>query len=136
MANMNKVILIGNITRDPELSYLPSQTAVISLGMAINRKWKGKDGSQSEETCFIDLVAFGKQAETLKQYITKGSPLCIEGRLKLDTWKAQDGSNRSKHKVVIENFQFLGKAGDQTTTVKKPQEETPLDGIKEFDEIA
>ncbi len=105
--NVNKVMLAGNLTRDPELSYLPSQTAVVSFGMAINRKWKGKDGQQQDETCFVDCVSFGKQAETLNKYMTKGKPIFIEGRLKFDSWTAQDGSKRSKHKVVIEGFQFL-----------------------------
>ncbi len=108
MANFNKVILIGNLTRDPEMRYLPSQTPVVEIGLAINRRWKGQDGQQREETCFIDCVSFGKQAEVLNQYMAKGRPIMIEGRLQLDTWEAKDGSKRSKHKVVIEQFQFLG----------------------------
>ena len=112
MANYNKVFLIGNLTRDPQLSFLPSQTPVLDLGMAINRKWKDKDGQQKEETCFVDLTAFGKQAETLNQYVTKGSPLMVEGRLHFSSWKDKEGKNRSKLKVVVENFQFLGKAQD------------------------
>jgi len=108
MANVNKVILIGNLTRDPELKFLPSQTAVCEFGIAVNRTWTGQDGVKKEETTFVDCNAFGRQAETLSKYVKKGSPLFIEGRLKLDQWEAQDGSKRSKMRVVIENFQFLG----------------------------
>ena len=107
MANYNKVILIGNLTRDPELRFLPSQTPVCEIGLAVNRKWKPKDGEQREETCFIDCTAFGKQAEVINQYMTKGRPIMIEGRLQLDSWE-KDGQRRSKHKVVVEQFQFLG----------------------------
>lgn len=105
--NYNKVMLAGNLTRDPQLSYLPSQTAVVDFGMAINRKWKGSDGQQKEETCFVDCQAFGRTAENLNKYMTKGQPLFIEGRLKFDSWTTKDGSKRSKHKVVIDNFHFL-----------------------------
>lgn len=113
MANFNKVILIGNLTRDPEMRYLPSQTPVVEIGLAVNRRWKGQDGQQREETCFIDCVSFGKQAEVLNQYMAKGRPIMIEGRLQLDTWEAKDGSKRSKHKVVIEQFQFMGSTKEQ-----------------------
>ncbi len=108
MANLNKVMLIGNLTREPQLSYLPSQTPVVELGMAINRRWSGQDGNQREEVCYVDLRAFGRQAETLNKYCTKGSPLFVEGRLTYETWTAQDGSKRSRLRVTVENFQFLG----------------------------
>jgi len=110
MPSYNKVILMGNLTRDPQLSYLPSQTAVAELGLAVNRRWKDKDGEKREETCFVDCKAFGQQAQTLTQYLQKGSPVMIEGRLQLDTWQDKQGNNRSKHRVVIERFQFLGAA--------------------------
>lgn len=109
MANVNKVILIGNLTRDPQLSYTPSQTPVVELGIAVNRRWRSQDGSDSEETCFVDLQAYGRQAETLNKYVRKGNPLYVEGRLKLSQWEAQDGAKRSKLRVVIEGFQFLGR---------------------------
>src|SRR5664279_2543331 len=96
MANFNKVMLLGNLTRDPELRYLPSQTAVVEFGLAINRKYKGQDGSMKEETCFVDCQVFGKQAETLNKYCKKGNPLFVEGRLKFDSWTKQDGSKASK----------------------------------------
>ncbi len=108
MANFNKVLLIGNLTRDPQLSYLPSQTAVVEFGLAVNRKWTGKDGTSKEEACFIDCRAFGKTAETINKYLSKGRPIFVEGRLDFDMWEAQDGSKRSKHRVTVENFQFLG----------------------------
>ncbi len=108
MAGFNKVILLGNLTRDPQLKYLPSNMAVCELGLAVSRQWRDKEGNQREDVCFVDLEAFGRQAEVLNQYMSKGRPLMIEGRLKLDQWTAQDGSKRSKHRVVIETFQFVG----------------------------
>ena len=111
MANLNKVMLIGNLTRDPELKYTPGNQAVCEVGLAVNRKYRTKDGEDREETTFVDCEAWGKQAEVIKQYMTKGKPLFIEGRLKLDTWEDKDGGKRSKMRVVIENFQFLGAAG-------------------------
>lgn len=108
MANYNKVILMGNLTRDPQLSYLPSQTPVVEFGLAINRRWRGQDGQQREETCFIDCRAYGKQAEVMNQYLSKGRAVLVEGRLHLDTWQAQDGSRRSKHRVIVEKFTFVG----------------------------
>ena len=111
MANYNRVILMGNLTRDPEMSYLPSQTAVVEIGLAVNRRWKSQDGQQREETCFIDCRAYGRQTETLNQYMSKGRPILIEGRLQFDQWEGKDGTRRSKHRVVIDNFQFLGGGG-------------------------
>lgn len=111
MANYNKVILVGNLTRDPQLSYLPSQTPVVEFGLAVNRRWRGREGESREETCFVDCRAYGKQAETLNQYMKKGRPILVEGRLQFDTWEGKDGTTRSKHRVIVENFQFLGSGG-------------------------
>lgn len=108
MANLNKVMLIGNLTRDPDLKYTAGNQAVCELGLAVNRRYKTKEGEDREETTFVDCEAWGKQAEILKQYLTKGRPLFIEGRLKLDQWEDKEGQKRSKMRVVIENFQFLG----------------------------
>ena len=108
MAAFNKVLLMGNLTRDPQLSYLPSQTAVVEFGLAVNRKWTGKDGQGRDEVCFVDCRAFGRTAENINKYLSKGRPLFVEGRLTFDTWTAQDGTKRSKHRVTVENFQFLG----------------------------
>ena len=109
MASFNKVILLGNLTRDPELKYTPKGTAVARLGLAVNRKWKNDAGEEKEEVTFIDADAFGKQAEAIGKYLRKGAPLFIEGRLKLDQWDdKQTGQKVSKLRVVLESFQFLG----------------------------
>ena len=110
MANFNKVLLMGNLTRDPQLSYTPRQTAVVDFGLAVNRRWTGRDGESKEETCFVDCRAFGRQAENINKYLTKGRGVFVEGRLTFNTWTAQDGTKRSKHRVTVENFQFLGAA--------------------------
>lgn len=114
MANFNKVILAGNLTRDPELRYTPKGTAIARIGLAINRRFAGEDGQPREETTFVDVDAFGKQAETIGQYLRKGRPILIEGRLRLDQWDdKQTGQKRSKLGVVMESFQFLdSKGGD------------------------
>jgi single-strand DNA-binding protein len=113
MANYNKVLLMGNLTRDVELKYTPSGQAVAKIGLAVNRKWKAADGSQQEETTFVDCDAWGRTAEVMSQYLAKGRPVFVEGRLKLDTWQDKDGSNRSKLKVVIESFQFIDSRGGE-----------------------
>jgi single-strand DNA-binding protein len=113
MASYNKVLLLGNLTRDPQLSYTPNQTAVVDFGIATNRKWTGQDGSAREETCFVDCRAFGKQAETINKYLAKGRGVFIEGRLTYDTWTAQDGTKKSRHRVTVESFQFLPGTGGQ-----------------------
>ena len=109
MASFNKVLLMGNLTRDPQLKYLPSQTPVVEFGLACNRKWRTPQGEDREEVLFVDCSAFGKQAETLNTYCQKGKGLFIEGRLKYDTWEdKQGGGKRSKLSIVIENSQFIG----------------------------
>ena len=107
MANFNKVLLLGNLTRDPQLSYTPNQTAVVDFGLATNRRWTGQDGTQREETCFVDCRAFGRLAENINKYLSKGRLIFIEGRLTFDSWTAQDGTKRSRHRVTVQNFQFL-----------------------------
>ena len=109
MASFNQVILMGNLTRDPQLKYLPSQTAVAEFGLAANRKFRTAQGEDREEVLFVDCSAFGKTGELINQYFTKGKPIFIEGRLKYDSWDdKQGGGKRSKITVVIENFQFVG----------------------------
>ncbi|QNN25503.1 single-stranded DNA-binding protein [Planctomycetales bacterium ZRK34] len=100
-------MLMGNLTRDPELKYLPSNTPVCEFGLACNRRFRRSDGETGEETLFVDCAAFARTAEVINQYLRKGRPIFIEGRLKLDRWQDKDGNNRSKHSVVIENFQFV-----------------------------
>jgi len=112
MSSFNRVILMGNLTRDPRLTYTPSNTAVCEFGLASNRRWRDRDGNQKEDTCFVDVAAFGRQAETINQYMSKGRSILIEGRLKFDSWTAQDGSKRSKLSVVVENFTFVGSGRD------------------------
>lgn len=115
MANFNKVILAGNLTRDPEVRYTPKGTAIAKLGLAINRTWKNEAGETKEEVTFVDVDAFGRQAEVISQYLKKGRPILVEGRLKLDQWDdKQTGQKRSRLGVVLEGFQFLdsGRGGD------------------------
>ena len=108
MANFNKVILAGNMTRDPELRYTPKGTAIAKFGLAVNRKWTAEDGQSREEVTFVDIDCFGKQAEVISQYLRKGRSILIEGRLKLDQWDdKQTGQKRSKLGVVLESFSFL-----------------------------
>ena len=106
---------MGNLTRDPEMRYTPSGTAIAKLGLAVNRVWRDTEGQQKEETTFVDVDAFGKQAETLGQYMQKGRPILIEGRLKLDQWEDKNtGQNRSRLGVVLERFTFIGSGAGQT----------------------
>jgi single-strand DNA-binding protein len=112
----NKVILVGNLTRDVEVRYTPGGTAIGSTGLAVNRKFKAATGEQKEETMFIDITFFGKTAEIANQYLRKGRKVLVDGRLKLDQWTAQDGSKRSKHSVTVENMQMLGGRDDAAPT--------------------
>lgn len=108
MASFNKVILVGNLTRDPELRYTPSGTAIAKLALAVNRSWRTETGETREEVTFVDVDAFGKQAETIGQYLRKGRPILVEGRLKMDQWEdKQTGQKRSRLGVVLEVFRFL-----------------------------
>jgi single-strand DNA-binding protein len=108
MANLNKVFLIGNLTRDPELRYTPSGAAVTEFGLAVSRQFTDSSGERRENTCFVDIQMWGRQAEVANEYLRKGRPLFVEGRLDYSTWEGQDGQKRSKLRVVAENFQFLG----------------------------
>src|SRR5271155_4763132 len=107
MANFNKVLLMGNLTRDPEVRYTPKGTAVGDLGIAINDSYKAQDGTIKETVTYVDIEVWGRQAETCKQYLTKGRPVFVEGQLKLDQWE-QDGQKKSKLKVRADRVQFLG----------------------------
>ncbi len=115
MPNLNKVMLMGNLTRDPELRYTPNtNTAVANIGLAINRRWRNtQTNEQQEETTFVDCEAWGRTAEVLNQYLRKGRPVYLEGRLRLDQWQDKDGQNRSKLKVVVETFQFIDSRGGE-----------------------
>jgi single-strand DNA-binding protein len=120
MPSYNKVLLMGNLTRDPQLKQTPSNMSVAEIGLACNRKFKAKDGEMREETTFVDCEAWGGTAETMAKYLSKGRPVFIEGRLKLDQWQDKEGNNRSKLRVVIESFQFIDSRGSQSST--PPQE--------------
>ena len=129
MSSYNRIILLGHLTRDPALSYLPSQTQVVEFGIATNRKWSGQDGNKQEEVCFVDCVMFGKRAEVIQKYSLKGDLLLVEGRLKLDTWKDADGNNRSKHRVIIDNFEFMSTGEPKPKEQAKPKAEDDSDSI-------
>jgi len=109
MANLNKVLLMGNLTRDPEVRYTPKGTAVAELGIAVNRIYSGENGEKREEVTFVDVTVWGRTAENVGEYLKKGRPVFIEGRLQLDSWEdKQSGQKRNKLKVVADNVQFLG----------------------------
>lgn len=152
MANLNKVMLIGNLTRDPELRHTPKGTAVSEISLAINRNWTNEQGQKQEDTTFVEVTLWGRQAEVVQQYVTKGSPIYIEGRLQLDSWDDKEtGKKRSKLRVIGENFQFLsskpsGQSGGGTSTPQssRPPERSgpqqgaspaPVDDFQEEDDI-
>jgi single-strand DNA-binding protein len=114
----NKVILMGNLTRDPQLKYLPNQTAVVEFGIACNRKFKDK-----EEVTFVDVAAFGKTAEVINEHFRKGKPILVDGRLKYDTWE-KDGQKRSKLSVVADSFSFVGGPRDDSDQQRRDNEES------------
>lgn len=121
MPNLNKVFLMGHLTRDPELRYAVSGTAIASFGMAINRNWNSADGQKKEETCFVDVSAFGKRAEVINEHFSKGDPIFTEGRLQFQQWETKDGQKRNALKMVVENFQFIG--GSHREKAKPPQQD-------------
>jgi single-strand DNA-binding protein len=110
MASYNRIILVGNLTRDPELSYTPANVAICKFGVATSNKWKDREGNMREDVCFVDCTAFGRRAETFNQYMSKGRQALIEGRLQLDQWTTPEGAKRSRHQVLVDNFTFLGGA--------------------------
>ena len=113
-ASLNRVILCGNLTADPELSYLPSSLAVARMRLAVNERVKNQQDEWVDRPCYVDVTAFGKQAENCNQYLSKGSPILLEGKLRYETWDAKDGSGkRSKHSVVADRVQFLGGRGEE-----------------------
>lgn len=121
MANFNKVILAGRFSRDPELKFLPSGSALANFSLALNRTYKTDSGEQREEVCFIDITAFGKQAEVIAQHLRKGDPILVEGRLKTESWDdKQTGQKRTKMGVVLESFQFIGGEKRQEAAPQRP----------------
>ncbi len=112
MASYNRIVLMGNLTRDPQLSYTAQNMAVCKFGIATNHKRKDTEGNVREEVCFVDCTCFGRGGETFNQYMKKGNPVLVEGRLKLDQWTSPDGQKKSKHEVIVDNFQFIGGRSD------------------------
>jgi len=133
MANFNKVLLMGNLTRDPEVRYTPKGTAVATLGLAVNEYYTTATGEQKEETIFVDIDVWGRQAETAGQYLAKGRPVFVEGRLRLDTWDDKEtGQKRSKLKVVALRIQFLGapKGSAEVSEQAPPPNRAPQRGTR------
>jgi len=111
VASLNKVLLMGNLTRDPEVRHTPKGTAVGDLAMAINMTYKAQDGTEKEEVCYVDVVVWGRQAETCRDYLTKGAPVFVEGRLQLDQWEGPEGEKKSRMRVRADRVQFLSRSG-------------------------
>ncbi|MDR0665834.1 MAG: single-stranded DNA-binding protein [Campylobacteraceae bacterium] len=140
----NRVILVGNLTRDIELRYTPSGIAICTTGIATNHRFKKQDGSQSEEVMFIDITLFGRNAEIANQYLKKGSQVLVEGRLKLDTWNDQNGQKRSKHTISVDSLKMMGQKGQDRSdggnfdeeyrhTAPSATQNTPKQNIPEID---
>lgn len=125
MSTLNRVFLMGNLTRDPEVRYTPSGTAVGDLGLAINENYKNKAGETVETTVFVDVEVWSRQAETCAEYLYKGSPVFVEGRLKLDQWTNQQGEKRSKLRVRADRVQFLGAPRRGAETADAPHSSMP-----------
>ncbi len=129
MANFNRVFLMGNLTRDPELRYTPSGTAVTNLRIAVNRRYKTQTGEVKEETAFITVVAWGKQAETCSQFLSKGRAIFVEGRIQMRSWEAQDGQKRSVLEVRASRVQFLGSKPQAAGESADLKEEESLEAL-------
>ena len=125
-ASLNKTFLMGNLTRDVELRYAPSGAAVANFGLAINRTYTNSDGEKAEEVCFVDIVAWNKLAEIAGEYLSKGQPIFVEGRLQMDSWEDQDGKKRSKLKVVAQNIQFLGSGKADSSEQEDADDDIPF----------
>ena len=128
MADLNRVILAGRLTRDPEVRYTPSGTAVADLGVAVSDAYRNRAGELVEQTCFVDVVVWGRQAETSGEYLGKGSPVLIEGRLQLDQWENQQGEKRSKLRVKADRVQFLGTPRRESEMGDAPARSAPSSG--------
>ena len=125
MNSVNHVMVLGNLTRDPELRYTPSGTAVCQLGVALNRRWRDQAGELQQEVTFVDVTVWNKQAESVAQYLTKGRAVAIEGRLQLDTWETESGERRSRLKVVAQRVTFLSSANGSPAPAAADGEAAP-----------
>ncbi len=130
MASFNKVILLGNLTRDPELRYTPSGAPVCNFDLAVNRSYTTQGGERRDETCFITIVVWSKQAETCGQYLAKGRPVLVEGRLQQRSWETPEGQKRSKHEVVADRVQFLGSRRDAAPAAPGTPGEDEAEGLR------
>ena len=124
-ASLNKTMLIGNLTRDVELRYTPSGAAVANFGLAVNRTYTNPDGEKVDDTCFIDVIAWNRLGEVASEYLSRGSPVFIEGRLQMDSWEDTDGKKRSKLRIVAQNIQFLG-GGKAETEGQEAENDVPF----------
>lgn len=129
MPSYNRVILMGHLTRDPELRALPSGTSLAQCGIAVNKRWKDKSGADKEEVCFIDFTVWGTQADTFVKYMRKGSAVLIDGDLRQETWEAKDGGKRSKHVVNVSHFFFVGGKSDKADAPGW-KTDAPIDEVK------
>lgn len=143
MADLNRVFLVGRLTRNPEVRYTSGGQAVSDLGLAVGRTYLSKTGEKKEEVCFLDVVVWGRQAETAGQYLTKGSPILVEGRLQMDSWESKEGEKKTRLRVVAARIQFLGRPkgaavaevgvgaakGGQEEPIPEAVEEQPEDDI-------
>ncbi len=132
MASYNRIVLMGNLTRDPQLSYTAGNVAVCKFGLATNHRRKDREGNVKEEVCFVDCTLFGKGGEVFNQYMSKGRSVLVEGRLRLDQWTTPEGDKRSKHEVIVDNFTFVGargenggEAGSGTAATRRPPAAQP-----------
>ena len=126
MANYNKVLLMGNLTKDPELRYTPQGTAVVNLRLAVNRRWKDKSGEQKEEVCYLTIIAWDKQAEVCNQYLHKGRPIFVEGRLQSRSWEDSTGQKRNVLEVRAERIQFMGQPQGSSPSAGKAAHEDKI----------
>jgi single-strand DNA-binding protein len=135
MTGFNRVVLIGNLTRDPQLRQIPSGTSVTELGLATNERYRNREGETAERVCFVDIVVWGRQAETCEQYLSKGSPVLVEGSLQLDQWLSSEGSKRSKIRVRADRVRFMGRPSGSTHAAPAPAEASvPAGGAAAGDE--
>jgi single-strand DNA-binding protein len=132
-ASLNKVFLMGNLTRDPELRYVPSGTAVANFTVAVSRAYKAASGEKKEDVSFIRVVIWGKMAEVCGEYLSKGRPVLVEGRLQSRSWEGQDGQKKNTMEVIATSVQFLGARGDKKTAGAEPAPETAFDEVASID---
>ena len=125
--SFNKTILMGNLTRDPEIRSLPSGATVTNFGLAVNETWTDKtSGEKREEVCFVDVDAWGRQGEVVLEYFSKGKPILVEGKLKFRTWEADDGTKRSKHSITLDRFSFVGSRDDSNGASSEGLDDVPF----------